>query len=580
LSGVVANADGVALPSVVVHISAPTGSVDVTTDAAGIYSAAVPPGLGYRMRIGTLLTPVSYDEISDNEGFEVPAAGLIRNVSFPAVHALNVSVVDADNVAVVGAQVALADEQFGNFNGYSVSHYTGGAPCSTDSTGTCLTTQNVAFGLTDGSPAARVHVTPPGGGFKKTVSFQNITDPNITIQLTYFAYLESAGTVPGPVTVTIGNNGSLSDVGTTPVTDLPPGETAPVGGIGFHVDDVPADSPSVTVSFELPEGALPTDVYLRATDGSLTDITHLVTIHGRTVTLTVTDGGFGDEDGVKNGTIIVGSIIPVVRPAMTVATTILNDGVVGTAYSEQLSTNGGVAPFTWSVATGALPAGVTLSSSGLLSGTPTSVGPFSFSVQVTDSRTAGARSANRDLSITVAPATAMAITTPSVPRGRIGQRYARTSLAATGGTSPYTWSLDSGSLPEGMTLSVGGVLAGRPTVAGMATFVVKATDGSTPALSATRQFQLWVAPMQITTASLANAKLNTPYSAALVVRGGKGIRTWSLAAGALPPGLQLSPAGKITGTATRRMTATFTVKATDASSPANTATKQFTLRVV
>jgi hypothetical protein len=131
-----------------------------------------------------------------------------------------------------------------------------------------------------------------------------------------------------------------------------------------------------------------------------------------------------------------------------------------------------------------------------------------------------------------------------------------------------------------MTLSVGGVLAGRPTVAGMATFVVKATDGSTPALSATRQFQLWVAPMQITTASLANAKLNTPYSAALVVRGGKGIRTWSLAAGALPPGLQLSPAGKITGTATRRMTATFTVKATDASSPANTATKQFTLRVV
>jgi hypothetical protein len=59
---------------------------------------------------------------------------------------------------------------------------------------------------------------------------------------------------------------------------------------------------------------------------------------------------------------------------------------VGVKYSQQLTTAGGVAPYVWTIATGSLPEGVTLSSSGLLSGTPKVSGSFSFTIEVTDSK--------------------------------------------------------------------------------------------------------------------------------------------------------------------------------------------------
>jgi len=72
-------------------------------------------------------------------------------------------------------------------------------------------------------------------------------------------------------------------------------------------------------------------------------------------------------------------------PVLVIATTSLPDAAEFSAYSQQLQATGGTAPYFWSIASGSLPAGITLSQSGVLQGVPTASGPFSFTVQVQDS---------------------------------------------------------------------------------------------------------------------------------------------------------------------------------------------------
>jgi putative cell wall-binding protein len=76
-----------------------------------------------------------------------------------------------------------------------------------------------------------------------------------------------------------------------------------------------------------------------------------------------------------------------------------------------------------------------------------------------------------------AQAATLAVTTTSVPTGVVGTAYTQ-ALAATGGTSPYTWTVTTGTLPAGLSLSSAGVISGTPTVRGPATFTVTATDAA------------------------------------------------------------------------------------------------------
>ncbi|HRJ52820.1 MAG TPA: cellulase family glycosylhydrolase [Candidatus Thiothrix moscowensis] len=73
-------------------------------------------------------------------------------------------------------------------------------------------------------------------------------------------------------------------------------------------------------------------------------------------------------------------------PALDITTTSLTAGTAGTAYSAQASASGGTSPYTWSLAAGSLPTGLSLSTAGIISGTPTTAGTASFSVKVTDSK--------------------------------------------------------------------------------------------------------------------------------------------------------------------------------------------------
>src|SRR6266446_2653767 len=147
-------------------------------------------------------------------------------------------------------------------------------------------------------------------------------------------------------------------------------------------------------------------------------------------------------------------------PPLQVTSSQLPGGTAGSAYSATLSASGGTSPYSWSVSSGTLPTGLSLSSSGTLSGPPTVAGAFPFTVAVKD---AASGSASASLSITVVSLPPLQITTSQLPGGTVSSAYAAT-LNASGGTSPYSWSVSSGTLPTGLSLSSSGILSGTPTV--------------------------------------------------------------------------------------------------------------------
>ena len=175
------------------------------------------------------------------------------------------------------------------------------------------------------------------------------------------------------------------------------------------------------------------------------------------------------------------------------------------------------------------------------------------------------------------------ITTTSLANGTAGVAYSAT-LAATGGVTPYVWSIVSGSLPAGLSLNAStGMISGTPTSAGTSNFTVQVTDAQNPADSDTQALSLTInspAPLNITTTSLPDARRGRSYSQTLQATGGVKPYTWSLAAGTLPPGLSLNAAtGVISGTPTTRGTWSFTVRVQDSQAPAASDTQALSLQV-
>jgi uncharacterized protein (TIGR03437 family) len=239
------------------------------------------------------------------------------------------------------------------------------------------------------------------------------------------------------------------------------------------------------------------------------------------------------------------------------------------AYSiTPLQAVGGTPPYSWT-ATSGLPKGMTLSSSGLLSGTPSVVGSFSLVVSVTDS-TLIPLVASATFAVTVtAPVVTVTTSAGGLVPGVKDVAYPSATLTATGGKAPYKWSCTS--LPPGLILSAGGVLTGTPTTAGPYTPAFVATDSSGVAsASLAITLNVFLSGMTIITQSLPNGVVNVPYvSTTLRQQGGTLPVTWSLdrASGALPVGLTLSAAGVLTGTPTVVAAATFIVDVADSVSP-------------
>lgn len=236
-------------------------------------------------------------------------------------------------------------------------------------------------------------------------------------------------------------------------------------------------------------------------------------------------------------TLIIGSAMP--------------SGAVTVAYNATLTAGGGVSPYTWSVISGTLPQGLTLSSGGVLSGTPTAAGSSTVTIQVTDSATPAAQGSVTAV-ITIVDS-ALSITSASpLPPGMLKIAYTSTLVTA-GGTPPYTWSVASGSLPAGVTLSAAGVISGTPTAYGTSLFSAQVTDSASTPESATAPFTLQISggTLAVATTALPTGTEGVAYSAQLAATGGVPPYAWSMnTAIPIAAGISLSSSGLLAGTPT------------------------------
>ncbi len=253
-----------------------------------------------------------------------------------------------------------------------------------------------------------------------------------------------------------------------------------------------------------------------------------------------------------------------VARAVSISTTSLPDGSPGVGYNATLAAVGGSIPFTWSVSAGALPPGLKLdASSGVISGIPNTQGAYSFTIQVSDFFKG---TATKAFTIVVGQVQPLVITTTSLPDSALTQTYSQ-NLAATGGVLPYTWSVASGSLPQGLQLSANnGVIGGIPTKVGSYPFVILVTDARQNV--ARQNLSINVAdpsnPVVVSGGDFTGFVL-TPFSQTMSATGGTPPYTWSVTTGTLPAGLQLDAAtGKVTGSPGAPGVSAVTFTATDA----------------
>jgi Putative Ig domain len=325
----------------------------------------------------------------------------------------------------------------------------GGSASSSVPTGTPI---SITFTAAGGVPPYRYSVCsplPPGLGFTAGVVSGTPTTPGaFTICVTVADSVGTVSTKSTPLTVTQG----------TP----PPNPLSLSGSVGDGKVGVPY-SGQLTASggaspYTFSGGGLPDGLSLSASGG----ISGTPGTAGEfSLTATVTDS--------KGATANATFGITIARADLSIVTASLPDGVVGVAYSANLTAAGGFPPYTWSVS--GLPDGVSATPAGVISGTPKTAGKFTVGVVVKDGAP-GSPAPSKSYTVTISPA-ALVITTASAPNGTVGTAYSA-SFAASGGTPPFTFSASG--LPAGLSMSAAGTISGTPTAPTAATIVVTVKD--------------------------------------------------------------------------------------------------------
>ena len=176
-----------------------------------------------------------------------------------------------------------------------------------------------------------------------------------------------------------------------------------------------------------------------------------------------------------------------------ISTPSLPNGAVNVSYNATLTADGGVVPYIWSIDKGTLPAELSLDPvTGIIAGVPTASGDFTFTAKVSDNSTP-IKSDTQRYTITIAANETLIITTMNIADGVEDIAYNAT-IVALGGTLPYTWSIASGNLPDGLAMdTASGVISGTPTKKGNYNFTVRVGDNATLANTDTQRLRIRIA---------------------------------------------------------------------------------------
>jgi hypothetical protein len=275
-----------------------------------------------------------------------------------------------------------------------------------------------------------------------------------------------------------------------------------------------------------------------------------------------------------------------VKPQLVISTASpLSSYTLGTGtYSTTFTATGGTAPYSFSHSGGTLPTGLLLSSGGVLSGTPSALGSYSFTVSVTDS-TGTPITASKPFVMDVVPPPLSITTATALPVYLIGTGTYSTTITATGGVAPYSFQVTGGTLPTNVTLDPAGLLSGIPADVSAATynFTVTVTDSQGVAVSVAKSFTLDVqlVPLSFTTAgtlpaySLASGPINFTFAAT----GGTAPYTFS-STGAAALGFSFNSSGQMTGTPTAGTGLfNFSVSVTDSAAKPALVVKSFSINI-
>ncbi|MEQ1513155.1 MAG: putative Ig domain-containing protein [Lysobacteraceae bacterium] len=324
-------------------------------------------------------------------------------------------------------------------------------------------------------------------------------------------------------------------------------------------------------TFSISAGALPSGLSLSSANGALQGAPTAIGSFGFDVQVTDSTGE------TASGTFQLEVVLPIVT-----IDTGLPDGQVDNPYSQSVSASGGLQPYTFSVTEGALPPGLELDTRGIVTGVPTAAGSYTFTLTAADNNISfGPVTASRTYTVDIDPS-GLVLGPKTLPMASTDVNYFQ-YFDASGGVAPYTYRVSAGALPPGMFLSFS-FLSGTPSVAGTYHFSITATDRTWPVpLTVTREYVLVVelTAIEINPLVFPEATAGRSYGQGVSARGGIRPYHYSLAAGALPPGMSLSDSGYISGTSNVAGHYSFTLRVADsASGTASTATRDFSLTVV